>query len=1158
MHNKNLKRLLTLCLLSACVQLASAASPSRFVTESRLNSGRWVKISVANNGIYEITAQELAEMGFSDPARVAVYGDGGHMISEVLDGTAVDDLQPVASMVSNGKLYFYGKGAVRMRFDTGNTSSLLAFQRDINAYSTHGHYFLTEEDNPVRVNVYNSENPGSGTRLSSSYNYWYHEQELYSLSRSGKELLGEDMLTSDVNLHFELPLIASPTVVIAARCAGASGKTASGQDSEDPMSIVGNVRYNNQTSGAGFPSSKAKIFPPREEEYYNTAMPHVRFTFDEPATEGDLILSLRLSADATTPIITSRLDHAIITYQRQNSFVSDDEPQFEMWFDNISSGQVIALPDAPAGTLVWDVSTASTPVCYTTYQDGTTLTATTHHNGQRIPYIAFDPNRQQYRIDGFEEVAQQNLHGLTVPDLLIVTNDVLMEQACRLADIHRYHDGMTVHVVDQQQVFNEFSSGTPDAMAIRLLCKMFYNRNPQKFKNLLMFGPGLYDNRQLTTSKPNTIITFESTTSNDETTSYPTDDFFGFLEDGSGESPARSLLCIGVGRMIPRTPLEAKNDVDKLEEYVTSPDYGVWRNNVLVIGDEANEGVHIFQAEGINNIIETEKSTGMHSNKVYVQTFPRAKDEILETDVSRRSCTEGKRHLIENLTSGQYFGTYVGHAGGSVLSGNSKLWYSRDVNSTPYSHWPILTTACCNIARFDSNQEGIAEAMYHQRNGGAIALLTAARDVKSDDNDNLNRAFTNAFFSYGNSATMPTLGEVYKQAKRSFGTSTEHNKLAFFLLGDPAIRINYPRPLFNITSINGEPVAVDDYVATPMQRLTVEAEVTMLNGYAIDQSFNGDATMTLYGPKRFIETYMFKMGNWYVSRDIYQERPLLGQVEGKVVNGRFTGSIIMPRNEQPSADGETLSLSLYAHKNGSTEMVNGSFDQLLLSAYDETNAETDSGAPVIEAMYLNDEQTFAEDASVNTNSILYVRASDDLGFNLQTNAPGAAMRVMLDGNKQVYYTVKNHAVCTNDGRDINVAFPLNGLSVGPHTLAYYVQDLAGNTASQTISFTVVSASDITLTVDERPASTHATFAIANNNLERMPMVALKVTDAQGRLVWNTTTSEFPLTWDLKDNNGQRVPAGLYKFFGSYQSGDDYGGTNVSQLVVIDPLTAHQP
>ena len=78
-----------------CVGYAYAFNPSIYATNSKLATGKWVKISIPESGVYEITYDELLEMGFSNPERVHIYGVGGNGINEKLNGSASDDLKPV-------------------------------------------------------------------------------------------------------------------------------------------------------------------------------------------------------------------------------------------------------------------------------------------------------------------------------------------------------------------------------------------------------------------------------------------------------------------------------------------------------------------------------------------------------------------------------------------------------------------------------------------------------------------------------------------------------------------------------------------------------------------------------------------------------------------------------------------------------------------------------------------------------------------------------------------------------------------------------------------------------------------------------------------------------------------------------------------------------
>ena len=75
-------------------------------------------------------------------------------------------------------------------------------------------------------------------------------------------------------------------------------------------------------------------------------------------------------------------------------------------------------------------------------------------------------------------ITNQDLHGDGAYDMLIVipTSQKLRKQAERLADFHKQHDGLRVRVLPADELFNEFSSGTPDANAYRRYLKMQYDR----------------------------------------------------------------------------------------------------------------------------------------------------------------------------------------------------------------------------------------------------------------------------------------------------------------------------------------------------------------------------------------------------------------------------------------------------------------------------------------------------------------------------------------------------------------------------------------------------------------------------------------------------------------------------------------------------------
>ena len=256
----------------------------------------------------------------------------------------------------------------------------------------------------------------------------------------------------------------------------------------------------------------------------------------------------------------------------------------------------------------------------------------------------------------------------------------------------------------------------------------------------------------------------------------------------------------------------------------------------------------------------------------------------------------------------------------------------------------------------------------------------------------------------------------------------------------------------------------------------------------------------------------------------------------------------------PLALDEDVLLRVYAHKDNSDYMVNGFTKQVTMLAYNDSLAINDDQAPVITAMYINDQMTFEDGAMVAPQAMLYISASDDMGINVQSNSAHNSMKLQLDGGKQSYGEVTCFATVTDGTKTVNIEYPLSNLSEGMHTLTYTVYDMLGNSASRTITFMVGQTSAVSLVTDKMPAflDNEVNFDV-ETELTPVPEMVLRVTDATGRLVWMTTTGNFPVNWDMKDMDGNKVPAGLYRYFGTYNDGVNYGGTPIYKLIVLDPL-----
>ena len=1133
-----------------CTGMAQAFDASFFTPQSKLATGKWVKIAITDNGVYELTYDELLSMGFSNPDRVRIYGNGGFLINEKLDeNDIVDDLKPVPVLRTHNKICFYGKGHTQLSLTGGNTSP--RFTRVFNPYSLEGCYFLTEESgSELSVSTAEAVVPTNPVDYFTCLSYFYHENELDAVSRTGRDMLGEDIRLNKVRINFTVPDIADSSIMV---------NTVAAVANKSSLTYVGAViNCGNAIDTVPYSSLQSRVNKVGDYDYYFTASPYAKVKLRRLTDRGYFEPFLTFGTGSSPDLTLARLDYVILTYSRSNVVREQYDSQLLMGYGRILGNERFKLPNAASTTVVWSITNPSNPVSiplvkYNDHQvQGYYFSAKNEMNGL---FIAFDPAKKLKKITSYEPVENQNLHALQTPELLIITDKMYHEQAERVAALHRAVDGIDVAVVDQDKVFNEFSSGVRDAMGYRLLCKMLYDRNPDKFKNLLLFGHGNLDNRGITGPLAGSLLTYQTINSSNEDFSYTSDDFYGMLADKSGSNIASDKLSIGVGRMTCSTMDEAVNDVDKLVEYYANPDYGVWRNNALVFTDDSrgNKGEFTFQGEGYRNQIDNEQSTGMQVTAVHGVLYPRSSEEAYASGgISNMPATVAKDQLTHTFKSGVYFGTYVGHAGSIGFTKSIDMWNNRDVMSTSYQHLPILYTSCCNVAHFDYGRHGIAELMFHKRDGGAIALITASRMVLSGDNDALTTRFIRKMFGYHDSGKMLTLGEALRLAKLEMGY-TNFNKMKFFLLGDPAIKINYPVTRFKITKVMG--VDMSDSTATarlhPLQRFPVEAQVVDENG-TLDKTFNGDATMTLYDKNEvFCSISNTSMGA-LVTRDIKTNRAKLGEVNGRVVNGIFKGSMIVPM--EVKASNENVLLRVYAHQDNSSVMVNGFNDKLVMKPYYESVAVNDTQAPVIDAMYINDEATFTDGAVVGAKSMVYITARDNEAINLQSNSVTNGLNLMLDGGNTSYSDIDCYVTAGADGKSISVKYPLSDIAEGLHTLTFTVTDLKGQRASRTITFMVGQKGGATLVADKLPVYRGETVNFdVESTVKGNPEYVVRVTDAVGKLVWKTHTSTFPVAWNLTDNQGQQVPAGLYRYYGTYVDGEIYGGTPINDLIVLDPI-----
>ena len=154
MHNNKFITALSIAIMLVMALTAQAFNPAIYANKSKLASGKWVRIAIPENGVYELTNAELQAMGFSSPQNVRIFGYGGHMLSEKLYGTAPNDMVQVPIKRFNDKICFYANGPVKFVLNTSASGVKRAYMRTVNAYANYGYYFVTDASASVPSALY--------------------------------------------------------------------------------------------------------------------------------------------------------------------------------------------------------------------------------------------------------------------------------------------------------------------------------------------------------------------------------------------------------------------------------------------------------------------------------------------------------------------------------------------------------------------------------------------------------------------------------------------------------------------------------------------------------------------------------------------------------------------------------------------------------------------------------------------------------------------------------------------------------------------------------------------------------------------------------------------------------------------------------------------
>ncbi|HVI45528.1 MAG TPA: type IX secretion system sortase PorU [Chitinophaga sp.] len=1094
-------------------EAAAQKGQRKYSQHSVLQQGSWYKLLTAAPGIYRIDVPLLNSLGINTQqlptSAIHLHGTGGRMLPEPNEAPRYDDLPEVALFADDGGdgyfngndyILFYAPGPHQWTYNP----LLPGYSHQRNLYSDSACYFITTGSNGARIEQDNADLIPD-TREDAFDFLAFHERDSINFLNSGKQWWGQEfskVLGNSRTYGFSLPAPAAGPVTIGIR---AAARSATGCNF--------NVSINK--------AAAASVY----------LLPVGGSIFEDVATAASATgavnagqQALDVQVDFAPGDINSRgwLDY--LEVQARCRLVKPaTAPLIFRSIAAVSKGKSIqyALYNVQGQTQLWDVTNPLRPVAVKKSQQGDSLLFT-RPGDQLREFVAFNSGEALRPLPG-GMVRNQDLHGAGSADLIIVTVTSLRGQAERLASWHRSHDQLTVLVATMEQIYNEFSSGSPDPTALRDFVKMYFDREPEP-RYLLLFGAASYDYRDRVKNNTNYVPSWQSEASLDAIHSYVSDDYFGFLDDKEDitRNDIPNLLDIGIGRLPVRSNAEAVQAVDKIIRYSQPPSFGTWRNQFTFLADDEDNNLHFNDAEYLSGIL-----AGMDRhpeiNKIYVDAYPQ------ETTGTGQKSPQVNKAIAERINKGTLVLNYTGHGSTLRLADETVMDAASIADWRNENRLPLFITATCDFAPFDDPAvNSLGQQVLLQHSNGAIALMTTTRAVFANANRISNSNYLKVAFTPQADGSRLSLGAAAQQAKNNtYRTSGDIiNNRKFQLLGDPALTLAFPRYRVITDSINGKAAITETDTLKSLQQCIIKGHIADAQGRPL-KDYSGTLSTVVYDKPATFRTRGNDPGSQPAAYTLQQNILFKGQQS--VANGQFTVTFTVPQDIATGTAAGRISYYVYSDQTDG----NGAFEGFTATGQ-RIDAPADKTGPDVKAWL--DSRSFSNGNITSPDPLLILDLADSSGINISGNNPAHNLTARLDDGD--YFILNDYFEATlNSYRKGNVSFLLRGLSVGDHKITVEAWDTYNNSTVTSIYFKVAESGD--LAVEEvvnypNPFRGATKFSFVHNQPEQQLDVDLQVFTTDGRLVKTMRNTIFPGTgrfegipWDGHGDTGARLPAGIY-------------------------------
>lgn len=1007
------------------VSLPMMAGIHSYAERSVLADGHWVKIRVSESGVCRMSFSELRSAGL-EPSQVRVFGYGGAQKEQDFSKPNIDDLPQVPVYVGEDYILFYVQGPISWTYNGSR------FAHTRNTYSDFGYYLLSDDAGDMLL--FPEAEAVSGSPTDVTYYSYYQVQDEDSVN-----LIDRTGVSGGGRTFYGEQFAAGQTRTFTFSTPYANG---------DNSSVYIDMAANAATTS----TVKAKLNNTSSKSIYISSIPD-HYTFGVAGTISMNGASEEQNQRVTMQFVNSNasalawLNYIEITTPSELVMTGSYMGIRSLVNRNTTNPVRFLLRNTTASTQIWDVTDlAAIQRMPTTMVNDQLAWVGTQADGVH-EYIAVNTDGTKFvQAEVVGEVKNQNLHALSNIDYIIICPEGYEDVSEDLAKAHEAKQAITYAIVTDQQVYNEFSSGTPDATAYRWLMKMLYDRAKngigQQPRWLLLMGHGTFDNRKLLrNSGTSLLLTYQSKNSVNEIKAYATDDYFAYLDDNEGTIDTQGRMDIGVGRLPVESLDEARTTVDKLIQYIRNEQTGKWKNQLVYLADDGENGTHTETAEKSAELVRI-KNPDFIVHKIFLDAYPQ------EVNASGESYPLAKNRVLNLLKNGVLFFNYSGHGGYNAIT-NESILNLKDIAGMTNKNQAFWLFATCNFAQCDAGKRSAAETAVLNPKGGAIGILAATRTVYASQNTNLNRSVCDTLFGHSDVFHYDmTLGEAISIGKNLLGS--DENKLAYVLLGDPCMRLNYP---------------TDYHVETLTEMDTLNAlSVQHVEGRIIDEDlntvsdFNGKVDITIYDKMQSIPTRDNDNAGGdprVVAYNDYPNTIFSGATDVK--DGLFNYTFMVPKDIRYNFDnGRIVYYAVTADSLETAEAV-GHFEQFIVGGSGSI-VTIDTVGPEME-IYLNS-PAFRNGDKTYATPRFFANLYDENGINTAGAGIGHDLMLIIDDDPKMIYSLNEYFTAANNSYQAGqVSYLMEELANGPHSLTFRAWDLLNNSTTKSLNFIVEAGLD---------------------------------------------------------------------------------------------------